>query len=121
MQDAVKELNMHVLHVGINAKDDEQARGWAQEFLESFGLPAKEGANSIFSADLVEIMKGCGRGTVGHIAIGVNDCEKAVEYFASRGVRTIPETIRTDEDGRIKFVYLDKEIAGFMVHLNLVK
>ncbi len=121
MQDAVKELGMHVFHVGINAADDEQARAWAQDFETFFGLPAKEGANSIFSADLVEIMKGSGRGTVGHIAIGVNDCEKAIEFFASRGVHTIPETIKTNEEGRIKFVYLDKEIAGFMVHLNLVR
>ena len=121
MQDMVKELGMHVLHVGINAKDREQATEWAEAFQTFFGLPAKEGNNSIFSADLVEIMKGCGRGSVGHIAIGVNDCEKAIDYFASLGVRVIPETVKTTEDGKIKFVYLDKEIAGFMVHLNLVK
>ncbi len=121
MQDMVKELGMHVTHVGINAADDEQARGWAKEFESCFGLPAKEGNSSIFSADLVEIMKGHGRGAVGHIAIGVNDCEKAIEFFASNGVKVIPETVKTNDEGRIKFAYLDKEIAGFMVHLNLVK
>ena len=49
MQDMVKELGMHVTHVGINAADDEQARGWAKEFEDCFGLPAKEGNSSIFS------------------------------------------------------------------------
>lgn len=121
MQDAVKELGMHVLHVGLNAADARQAREWAQEFETYFGLPAKEGNSSIFSADLVEIMKGKGRGAVGHIAVGVKDCEKAIAFFESRGVHTIPETVKTNEEGRIKFAYLDKEIAGFLVHLNLVR
>lgn len=120
MQDAVKELNMQVLHIGLNAKDGEQAMEWAKEFEESFGLPIREGNSSIFSGNLVEIMKGKGRGAVGHIAIGVNNCEKAIEYFASRGVHAIPETIK-EKDGRITFAYLDKEIAGFLVHINLTE
>ncbi len=121
MQDALKELEMKILHVGLNAKDAEQAREWAQEFSQYFGLPAKEGNSSIFSADMVEIMKGAGRGTVGHIAIGVNDCEKAIEFFASRGVSPIAETVKRNEEGRIKLAYLDKEVAGFMVHINLMQ
>ncbi len=120
MQDAIKELNMQVLHVGINAKDEAEGLGWAQEFLDVLGLPIKNGNSSVFSGTFVEIMKGKGRGKVGHIAFGVNDIEKALEYLAEKGTHPIEET-RKVVDGKTTFVYLDKEIAGFAIHLNLVK
>ena len=120
MVDAVKDFNIHVVHVGINAKDAEEGLGWAAEFLQYFGLPTKNGNSSVFAGPLVEIMKGCGRGTVGHIGVGVNNIEAALEYFKGNGVNPIEET-RKVVDGETTFVYLDKEIAGFAVHLNLVK
>lgn len=120
MEDAAKLFDMKVLHVGINAKNGEEALGWADEFLKFFDLPIKDGNSSVFSGTLVEIMKGNGRGTIGHIAFGVNDVDKAVEYFKGRGVNTIEET-RKVVDGKTTFIYLDKEIAGFAIHLNLVK
>ncbi len=120
MEDAAKMFDMRVLHVGINAKDDVQAMGWAEEFLKYLDLPIKAGNSSVFSGTLVEIMKGNGRGTYGHIAFGVNDVDKAVAYFQGRGVNPVEET-RKVVDGKTTFVYLDKEIAGFAIHLNLVK
>ena len=48
MEEAAKLFDMKVLHVGINAKDEGQALGWADEFLKYFGftnldmLPALE-------------------------------------------------------------------------------
>lgn len=120
MEEAAKLFDMKVLHVGINAKDEGQALGWADEFLKYFELPVKNGNSSVFSGTLVEIMKGHGRGTIGHIAFGVNDVDKAVEYFKGRGVNLVEET-RKVVDGKTTFVYLDREIAGFAIHLNLVK
>ena len=120
MEEAAKLFDMKVLHVGINATGEEQALGWAEEFLKFFDLPTKNGNSSVFAGTLVEIMKGNGRGTVGHIAFGVNDVDKAVEYFKERGANPIEET-RKVVDCKTTFVYLDKEIAGFAIHLNLVK
>ena len=111
MEEAAKLFDMKVLHVGINATGEEQALGWAEEFLKFFDLPTKNGNSSVFAGTLVEIMKGNGRGTVGHIAF---------EYFKERGANPIEET-RKVVDGKTTFVYLDKEIAGFAIHLNLVK
>lgn len=34
MEDAAKLFDMKVLHVGINAKNGEEALGWADEFLK---------------------------------------------------------------------------------------
>ena len=62
-------------------------------------------------------MKGNGRGTAGHIAIKVNDCDKALEYFKSRGMTPVEET-RKVENGRTVFIYFKEEIAGFAIHLN---
>ncbi len=120
MEEAAKLFDMKVLHVGINAKDEDKEQASADEYLKNIDLPIKNGNSSVFSGTLVEIMKGHGRGTVGHIAIGVSDVDKAIEYFKGRGVNPIEET-RKVVDGKTTFTYLDKEIAGFAIHLNLVK
>lgn len=116
-QDAIKMLDMKVGHVGINGADSEQAAAWAADFFRLLGLPTENGEKSVWAGNLVEIMKGDGRGTVGHIAIKVNDCDKAIEYFESRGMTPVEET-RKVEDGRTVFIYFEEEIAGFAIHLN---
>ena len=57
MEEAAKLFDMKVLHVGINATGEEQALGWAGEFLKFFDLPTKNGNSSVFAGTLVEIMK----------------------------------------------------------------
>ena len=116
-QDAIKMFDMKVGHVGINGDGPEQALAWAADFLRLLGFPTKDGEQSVWAGNLVEIMKGNGRGTVGHIAIKVNDCDKAIEYFKGRGMTPVEET-RKVEDGRTVFIYFEEEIAGFAIHLN---
>lgn len=117
MEEAVKMFDMKVLHVGLNAADENEALGWAGEFLKYLDLPTKNGNSSVFAGTLVEIMKGKGRGKVGHIGIGVNDVDKVLEYLKDRGVNPIEET-RKVVDGVTTFVYVDTEIAGFAIHFN---
>lgn len=116
-QDAVTMFDMKIGHIGINGDDPGQAARWAADFLRLLGLPTKEGEKSVWAGDLVEIMKGNGRGTVGHIAVKVNDCDKAIEYFKGRGMTPVEET-RKVENGRTVFIYFEEEIAGFAIHLN---
>ena len=116
-QDAVAMFDMKVNHVGINADSGEQAAAWAADFLRLMGIPTKDGDQSVWAGDLVEIMKGTGRGTVGHIACKVNDCDRAVEYFKSLGMTPVEET-RKVVDGKTVFIYFKEEIAGFAIHLN---
>ena len=113
-------LGFELAHIGINCDSETEAEKTADAFDGLFGFTKKVGNSSVFAGTLVEIMKGNGRGTVGHIAFGVNDVDKAVEYFKERGANPIEET-RKVVDGKTTFVYLDKEIAGFAIHLNLVK
>ena len=48
--DAVKELGLCVLHVGINADGDEDAMRIAQEFQDLMGFLPRVGNSSIFSS-----------------------------------------------------------------------
>lgn len=82
------------------------------------GFIPKFGNSSIFASPLVEIMKKDGPGKKGHIAIGAHDVDKAAEHFKSTGMGVKMDTATYNEDGTMKFVYLEKEIAGFAIHLK---
>lgn len=116
--DPVKELGLKVLHVGINAKGKDDAMRIAKDFETLMGFMPRTTPISVFASDLVEIMYENGRGENGHIGIGTTDVEKAVEYFKGRGMGTIKETEQRDENGKLTFVYFDREIGGFAVHLK---
>ena len=110
-------FDMKVAHVGLNASAADEANEWAEQFASLMGLPKKETPVSYFSGELVEIMKQNGRGTKGHIGFSVNNCEKAMEFFAARGVEFIEESKKFDESGACTFVYFKGEIGGFAIHL----
>ena len=116
--DSVKELGLCVLHVGINADGEEDAKRIAEEFHTLMGFIPRFGNSSIFASDLIEIMKKDGPGEKGHIAIGAHDVEKAAKYFESTGMGIKEETKKYDKDGSLMFVYLDRQIAGFAIHLK---
>ncbi len=115
---SVEELGLCVLHIGINADGEEDAKRIAEEFRTLMGFIPKFGHSSIFASPLVEIMKKDGPGEKGHIAIGTHDVDKAAAYFRSTGMGVKEETAAYNEDGSMKFIYLDKQIAGFAIHLK---
>ena len=103
---AAELFDMKVAHVGLNAANDGEAAGVAGDFLKLMGLPVRETPLSYFNGDLVEIMKENGRGTHGHI-----------RYFEERGLKSIPETKKFDENGKCFFTYFEGEIGGFAIHI----
>lgn len=117
-QNAVKLFDMEVAHIGINATDEGEAAGWADQFAALMGLEKRETPVSFFSDELVEIMKKNGRGAKGHIGFRVNNCEKAMEYFMERGMTVIEETKKFDDNGACIFVYFEQQIGGFAIHLT---
>lgn len=117
-ENAVQLFDMKIGHIGINAANADEANTWADQFLALMGFPKKEGNASVFSSELVEIMKQDGRGTHGHIGFKVNNLEKAMEYFAGRGIKFVEETKKFNDAGACIFVYFDGEIGGFAIHLN---
>ena len=101
----------------VRAKNADEAAGFAKQFLDLFGLSTNETPISYFSDTLVEIMKQNGRGTNGHIGFLVNNVENAIEYFTKKGLKTIEETKKFDENGKCIFTYFEGEIGGFAIHL----
>lgn len=102
-------------HVGINQQDEAEATATA-DLLSKFGFAPKVGGKSIFAGTPFEVMKMPFRGAKGHIGLKCYNVERALSYLANFGFKPVEETIALDK-GRIKVVYLDKEIGGFAVHL----
>ncbi len=104
-------------HVGINGRDEEQARQIASAFEALFGWKEKVGNSSVFAGTEVEIMKKPGRGTLGHIAVGTPDVAAAVEDLTGRGVAVDMDSAKYKPDGTLNAVYLAGEVGGFAIHL----
>ena len=117
-KDAVKTmLGFELEHIGINNENDEKAKAGAALISALFGMPVKEGSKSYFAGEKFELMKSCGRGTMGHIAIRTNFVDRAIAYFKRCGVEVDESTITYNDAGKPKFVYLKDEICGFAFHL----
>ena len=65
----------------------------------------------------IEMMKTNFRGTHGHIGIGTKDVDRAKWHLEQRGFVFDEDTATFTPDGRMKFIYLRDEIAGFGIHL----
>ena len=108
-----------IKHIGINHPDAASALETAEKLSILFDLPLnRETGTRIFAGDLFELKKNCDRGTAGHIALQTEDLEATVEYLVGKGIGILENTIRRGEDGRINFVFLDLELAGFAFHLE---
>lgn len=117
-QEAVQTmLGFRLAHVGINCADPTEAQSVADNFENIFGFTANENPGSIFSAGYIESLKTPYLGTNGHIAIAVNSVERAKTYLTRKGVSFNEESAVYMEDGRIKAIYMEKEIGGFAIHL----
>jgi len=104
-------------HLGMNLPDETAAGSVAAALGNVFGFTPRETAVSYFMSEVVEVMKAPVRGQYGHIAMRVNDVERALAYLQHFGYKPLMETAKM-EGGHLKFVYVDKEIGGFALHLT---
>ena len=79
-------LGFEVGHVGVNCKDDAEAQAVCDKLTDAFSFPAEIGNSSNFSTDAIEVMKGCGRGVNGHIAIRTNKVSNLPSVRCRSGV-----------------------------------
>ena len=111
-------------HVGINAADEAEARATTELLCHLFNVEInREVPNvSFFTDPLFEIMKytdHATRGVHGHVGLQTNDVEAAMADLASKGITFQENTIKRNEEGKITFVYLEQQVAGFSFHISL--
>lgn len=111
-------LGFELAHVGLNEENSENASKSAELFSRLFLFPVADGQDSLFVGKReIEIMKGHGRGEKGHLALGTNDIGRALFHLERLGVRPVAGTEQI-KSGKTILVYLDRQIAGFAVHLR---
>lgn len=110
-------MGFRLMHIGINAGNEEEGRRIATRFAEIFDLPYKQGNRSDFAGTVVESCKEKFPGEKGHIAIGTYSVERASAYLKTRGIHIREDSVKTDAKGIQISAYLDEEIGGFAVHL----
>lgn len=118
-REAVKTmLNFRIKHVGINSKDAREAKKTATLLCSIFDFDYNDTELSVFTGTAVEVMKYMGRGSLGHVAIGADNVDRAEYYLRQRGFSFDESTRRVDAAGRTTFLYLSDEIGGFAFHLT---
>ena len=118
-REAVKTmLNFRIKHVGINSKDEAEAKKTATLLCSIFDFDYNDTELSVFTGSAVEVMKFMGRGSLGHVAIGADNVDRAEYYLRQRGFSFDESTRRVDASGRTTFLYLADEIGGFAFHLT---
>jgi 2-dehydro-3-deoxyphosphogluconate aldolase/(4S)-4-hydroxy-2-oxoglutarate aldolase len=110
-------LGFELRHLGVNESDESAALKDAQKMDELFGFTLKPGNSSNFAGIGFEFMKTKYLGQNGHIAIATINVDRAVAYFAAKGIATRPETEKRDSGGALTVAYLNLEIGGFALHL----
>lgn len=109
-------LGFELAHIGINASSETEAGGIADAFCNVFGFEKKDGNSSIFAGLYIEAMKTPYLGAKGHIAIAVNNIERAMNYLSVLGIEMDMETAKY-KDGKMLAVYFKEEVSGFALHL----
>lgn len=111
-------LGLEIGHLGINAQNEAEAENIANAYSTLFlGLPIKNGRSSFFAGSLIEVMKAPGKGTHGHLAIKTNSVDRAVYHLGRQGVLFDTDSATYNDDGSMKFIYIQGEFGGIAVHL----
>jgi 2-dehydro-3-deoxyphosphogluconate aldolase/(4S)-4-hydroxy-2-oxoglutarate aldolase len=109
-------LGFSMVHIGVNT--DNGSKTAAEFLLRAFDFSPRETSASIFASESIELMNSIGRGTHGHIAIGTNNVERAKFHLERRGVAFDEGSAKRNAQGKLVFIYLKDEVAGFAVHLT---
>ncbi len=110
-------MGFELVHVGINAENEQEALKAASLFEVMFGFNVKPGNSSVVAGSYVEVMKQPYLGQYGHIAIGTNSIGRAIAFLERKGFVFNQDSAKRDAKGKLTAIYLEEEIAGFAVHL----
>ncbi len=112
--------NFRIKHIGVRTDSAEEAREIASLLSALFDLSGtRETDSAVWAGDLFEVMNSDKRGARGHVAMQTDDVEGAMEALRAKGIGFLEDTVKRNAEGKITFVYLDTEIAGFQFHLTV--
>lgn len=114
-------LNVKIEHIGMNSENEDECRKTAALLSAICGKPQDERAKAIFAGPQFEVMKFMGVGKYGHIALSVTSVKRAVRFFESQGFEFDYDSIMTEDNGEMKFIYFKDQIGGFGIHLIKAK
>jgi Entner-Doudoroff aldolase len=114
----LKMLNLSLLHVGVNTKDEAESSAVANKFASLLSVPVMETSGSFFAGSAVEVLKGKYLGDNGHIAFSTDFIERAISYFERNGYMFDESTILRNSSGKIINVYFKGQIGGFAIHIK---
>lgn len=110
-------LGFELRHVGINCSSADEANSAGADLAKAFGFTSRVTDKSVWAGNAFEILKSGGRGKCGHVALATNFPDRAAAYLRRSGVELDESSAGYDEKGKLKYIYLKHEIAGFAVHL----
>ena len=108
-----------IKHIGIRTDSAEEAASTAGSLAALFDHSTRATDTAVWTGDLFEVMNSDKRGARGHVALQTDDVEGAMEALRAKGVGFLEDTVKRNAEGKITFVYLDREIAGFQFHLTV--
>ena len=111
-------LGFQLRHVGLNCRDEAEARETADRFAGAFGWETRDAGGAFFAGSAVEAVKTPYLGRLGHLAVAVNNVDRARAYLAAKGFSFREDTAQYDKAGRLRLIYLQEELGGFAVHLT---
>lgn len=109
-------LELRLSHVGVNAKNEEEALTSAKLLEALLGIPVISKPSSVWSGNAVEWMKGDGLGDCGHIGFHVSNVVRGAAWLERKGIPYLKDSLRPKEGSKPGKVYLKDTILGFAVH-----
>jgi 2-dehydro-3-deoxyphosphogluconate aldolase/(4S)-4-hydroxy-2-oxoglutarate aldolase len=110
-------LGLKVGHVGVNIASETDVAAAVRLFSLLFGVAPRVASSGFMLDGAIEIMKGAGTGTHGHIAVGTASLKRARNYFERHGFKFNEASLKRDTAGQPKSIYFEEEVAGFALHL----
>ena len=109
-------LGFEFVHLRINEENEEKSVAVAKDLSQFFHFGRTSGTDFVFAGKGIEITPQSFPGEKGCLGVGVNNLERALAYLKRKGISIIPETAKRSQ-GKLKSVFIEKQIAGFAIHL----
>ena len=111
-------MNYRLSHIGINTENEAEALKYAEILQSLFGLSIRDSGHAFFAGEQLEVQRTAGPGTHGHLGIHTDNLPLSLQNLEEKGIHVVPGSEKYDENGNLRLVYLDLDIAGFAIQLT---